>query len=60
MSAYESNMRQLMNMTNKDRNVLAIKLKSELQEFKDRERVYIEKRLELQELEKKYRKKQDS
>ncbi len=42
-----------------EREVLAARLKAELQEFRERERIYVEKRQELQDLEKKYRKKQD-
>jgi hypothetical protein len=46
-------------MTVDEKKLLALKLKAELQEFKERERMYIEKRKELQDLENKYRKKQD-
>lgn len=48
-----------MHMTKEEKSVLAAKLKAELAEFRERERLYIEKRKELQELEMQYRKKQD-
>ena len=42
-----------------DKRKLASRLQSELAEFREREQIYIEKRKELQDLELKYRKKQD-
>eukprot|EP00350_Pseudokeronopsis_sp_OXSARD2_P003536 CAMPEP_0170544842 /NCGR_PEP_ID=MMETSP0211-20121228/3451_1 /TAXON_ID=311385 /ORGANISM="Pseudokeronopsis sp., Strain OXSARD2" /LENGTH=55 /DNA_ID=CAMNT_0010848595 /DNA_START=27 /DNA_END=194 /DNA_ORIENTATION=+ len=46
-------------MNVREREILAEQLKAELKEFKEGERVYNEKREELKDLEKKYRKKQD-
>jgi len=46
-------------LTKEEKYHLAARLQAELAEFRERERVYIEKRKELQELEMKYRKRQD-
>ncbi len=59
MSAFETSIKQVRSMPKKERETLAAKLKAELAEFRERERIYTEKRQELQELERKYRKKQD-
>ena len=46
-------------MSKEEQIILASKLQSELAEFREREMMYIDKRKELQDLELKYRKKQD-
>jgi len=56
---YEKNIKQVLKMNVREREILAEQLKAELKEFKEGERVYNEKREELKDLEKKYRKKQD-
>jgi len=50
---------EFMAIPPKERLVLAEKLKAEVQEFRERERMYNLKRKELQDLEKEYRKFQD-
>jgi len=59
INAYNAQLKQAFCMPPRDREVLASKLKAELAEFKQRERMYMEKRRELQDLELMYRKKQD-
>jgi hypothetical protein len=49
----------MLYQTMDEKQKLAIRLQSELANFRERERLYIEKRKELQELEMKYRRKQD-
>lgn len=53
----EKQLKHVLFMTMDEKKLLALKLKAELSEFKERERLYIEKRKELQDLENKYRKK---
>lgn len=48
-----------MGLPQLERENLKTKLKAELKEFRERERIYIEKRQELKDLEFAYRKKQD-
>jgi hypothetical protein len=55
----ERKLKNVLYLTVDEKKVLATKLKAELGEFKERERMYIEKRKELQDLENSYRKKQD-
>lgn len=59
VSVYEANLKSILALPKKDREAVATKLKTELKEFKERERIYQEKRKELVDLEKQYRKKQD-
>jgi chromosome segregation ATPase len=59
-NVYEYNIQQALCMPKHEREVLTTKLKAELAEFKERDRMYIEKRRELQELEMMYRKKSDA
>ena len=59
INAYNAHLKQVFCMPPHEREILAERLKVELAEFKERERMYIEKRKELQELEMRYRKKQD-
>ena len=40
MSAYEQNIKQVLSMPKKERETLAVRLKAELQEFRERERMY--------------------
>mmetsp|Transcript_37993 Transcript_37993/g.27979 ORF Transcript_37993/g.27979 Transcript_37993/m.27979 type:complete len:96 (+) Transcript_37993:17-304(+) len=60
MSVYEKNIKQVLKMDPSEREMLAEQLRTELKEFKERERLYNEKREELKELERRYRKKQDT
>jgi hypothetical protein len=59
-NVYEYNMQQALCMPKHEREILATRLKAELAEFRERDRMYIEKRKELQELEMMYRKKSDA
>lgn len=58
-AANEKVIKQVMGLPQLERENLKTKLKAELKEFRERERIYIEKRQELKDLEFAYRKKQD-
>ena len=59
VSNFAHNIQHLLAMSVEEKQHLASKLQAELAEFRERERLYTDKRRELQELELKYRKKQD-
>ncbi|CDW87294.1 UNKNOWN [Stylonychia lemnae] len=52
--------REILYMSKEEKQIFATRLQTELQDFRQREQMYIEKRKELQDLELKYRKKADA